>query len=169
MCEHHGDGAAHIEQHAAGAITAGCHHESCKWTWHDLRAKYEPKQDDDKEERKSQSTLLVELAEAAQLWHTPGQGDAYATIDVDGHAEHWPVRSKGFRRWLARQFYLEHRKAPGSQALQDALNVLEGRSDIRGRARIAYSSGWPNTPASCTWTWRTPSGESSKLTRTGGE
>ena len=42
MCEHHDD-AAHIEQHASGAISAGCHHNSCSWGWADLRARLEPK------------------------------------------------------------------------------------------------------------------------------
>lgn len=33
----------HVEQHASGAISAGCFHNSCSWTWVDLRARYEPK------------------------------------------------------------------------------------------------------------------------------
>lgn len=41
MCEHHGDG-PYIIQHASGAISAGCHHNSCSWNWRDLRAKIEP-------------------------------------------------------------------------------------------------------------------------------
>ncbi|NLF73305.1 MAG: DUF3987 domain-containing protein [Candidatus Anammoximicrobium sp.] len=36
MCEHHGDG-PFIVQHASGAVTAGCHHAHCAWTWQDLR------------------------------------------------------------------------------------------------------------------------------------
>lgn len=42
LCEHH-DGAAHIEQHANGAITAGCHHNSCGWGWRELREHFEPR------------------------------------------------------------------------------------------------------------------------------
>lgn len=42
MCDHHGDG-PNVIQHASGAITAGCHHDSCSWTWQDQRAKIEPK------------------------------------------------------------------------------------------------------------------------------
>ena len=38
-------GTAHVEQFASGAISAGCHHESCKWKWEDLRARLEPKPD----------------------------------------------------------------------------------------------------------------------------
>ena len=40
MCEHH-DGAAFLLEHASGAITAGCHHNSCSWGWPELRAKFE--------------------------------------------------------------------------------------------------------------------------------
>src|SRR5262249_9184513 len=38
------------------------------------------------------------------------------------------LKVKGFRRWLARLFYEAHDKAPGAQAVQDALGVLEGRA-----------------------------------------
>jgi hypothetical protein len=44
MCEH-GDDGPHIEQHANGAISAGCHHNSCAWSWADLRARFEPKRE----------------------------------------------------------------------------------------------------------------------------
>lgn len=87
----------------------------------------------DDQERKSQSTLLVELACKAELWHTAGQGTSYATLPVAGHAEHWPIRSTGtFKTWLARQFHREHGKAPGGQALADALNVIEGQANFDG-------------------------------------
>ncbi len=36
LCDHH-DGAAFILQHASGAITARCHHNSCSWGWPELR------------------------------------------------------------------------------------------------------------------------------------
>ena len=113
------------------------------------------------DEKKSQATLLVELAEGANLWHTPGDGDAYASVHLDagtddngagdkatedapddkpdddhgngGPVAHWPVRSKPFRRWLAREFYLSFGKAPGSQALHDALNVIEGQAAFAGQ------------------------------------
>lgn len=142
MCEHHGDG-PHIEQHESGAISAGCHHNSCAWTWQDLRAKYEPRQlaaprngkpksAGDTDEKKSQATRLVDLAAAAELWHSPGHGDGYATINVDGHSEHWPIRGKAFRRWLARRFFCEYKKAPGGQALQNAITVIEGQALFDG-------------------------------------
>lgn len=44
MCDHHGDG-PFIVQHASGAVSAGCPHNSCKgkWGWAELRQRYEPK------------------------------------------------------------------------------------------------------------------------------
>src|SRR5262249_50192947 len=75
------------------------------------------------------ATRLVTLATDAgvELFHTP-EGDAYATIDVEGHKEIWPLKVKSFRRWLARLCHEEEGKAPGSQAIQDALGVLEGKA-----------------------------------------
>jgi hypothetical protein len=86
----------------------------------------------EKDERKSQSTLLVELAAMAELWHTEGQGIAAATLGVSGHLEHWPVRSQSFRRWLARRFFEEYERAPGGQAVADALTVIEGQAIFNG-------------------------------------
>jgi hypothetical protein len=81
----------------------------------------------------SQATRLITLAldAGAELFHTP-DGDAYATIAVAGHKETWPLKVKGFRRWLTRLFYQTEAKSPGSQAVQDALGVLEGKALFDG-------------------------------------
>ena len=77
----------------------------------------------------SAATRLVALAHQAgvELFHT-SEGDAYATIQVDEHRETWPLRVKGFRRWLARKYFEANESTPGSQATQDALAVLEGQA-----------------------------------------
>lgn len=80
----------------------------------------------------SAATRLVALATGqAELFHAP-DSVAYATLDMDGHAETWPIRSKRFRSWLARAFYDDEERAPGAQALQDALAVLEGEAIFAG-------------------------------------
>jgi len=53
--------------------------------------------------------LLVAIADEAELFRDAAQA-AYATIQVDGHFETWPVRSKGFRLWLRRRLREEHGK-----------------------------------------------------------
>ena len=59
----------------------------------------------------------------------------HATVTVNGHKETWPVSSKGsgpFRNWLRRIFFEKQGKPPGSQALQDAIGVLEAKAQFDG-------------------------------------
>ncbi len=86
---------------------------------------------------KSQATQLVELASVADLFHDSNQA-TYATVPRGAHRETWGLRSKGFRAWLARRFYEEKSKAPGSQALQDALTVLDGKALYEGPERQVF-------------------------------
>ncbi len=75
--------------------------------------------------RPSASKLLVSLAHGVKLWHTPDDV-AYASIPVGDHIEQWPLRSKGFRSWLTKMLWESDQRAAPSQAMQDALSVLEG-------------------------------------------
>ena len=91
----------------------------------------------------TQAELLLQASADAELWHTP-EFDCYATILVDGHREHWPIRSKGFRRWLLRCYYQAQGMAPGAQAVQDVLGVLEARAQFEGQehkvhVRVAHT------------------------------
>lgn len=81
--------------------------------------------------RPSQGTQLVALTDEAELFHAPDE-EPYATVPAGDHLETWPVRSRGFRRWLAKRFYTTHRNTPSQQALSNALNVLEGRAVCDG-------------------------------------
>lgn len=89
------------------------------------------KVDTNEQERPTQSQILISLASDAELFHTP-EDEAYATIPVGGHKETWPLRNRGFRRWLLRHFYESEEKAPGAQALQDALGVLGAKAFFDG-------------------------------------
>jgi hypothetical protein len=87
---------------------------------------------------RSQATEMVEFAADAELFHS-SDGEAFGTFAVADHRETYPLRSKAFRRWLARQFYQEHEKAPGSQALQDTVTVLEGKALFDGPEYPVYT------------------------------
>ncbi len=85
----------------------------------------------------SQATRLVSLAleTGVELFHTPGaDGDAYLTLTIAAHQETWPLKVKRVRRWLAQLFHQAEAKSPGSQAVQDALGVLEGKALYEGAA-----------------------------------
>ena len=85
----------------------------------------------------TQADVLIDLAQSAELFHTP-DGTGFADLDIDGHRETWPIRAKGFRRWLARVFYQTTQGAPSSEALQSALNVIEARAHFDAPERIVY-------------------------------
>src|SRR6516165_5755716 len=85
----------------------------------------------------TQADILIDLARSAELFHAP-DGTAFADIDVNGHRETWPIRSKGFKRWLARRFYEAIHGAPSSEGLQSALNVIEAKAHFDAPERIVH-------------------------------
>jgi hypothetical protein len=85
-----------------------------------------------KKQKPSQAQILLQLASDAELFHTPDQ-ESYATFPVGGHAETWSLRSKHPRLWLSRRFFEAEGKPPGSQALQDALGILEAKAHFEGQ------------------------------------
>ena len=101
----------------------------------------EDEQDTQKKKEKV-ADILIRLATGAhELFHTP-DGTGYAIIPISDsagdHLETWPIRSRGFRRWLAREFFTENKSAPNSDAIQSALNVIEARAHFDGRERAVY-------------------------------
>jgi hypothetical protein len=84
-----------------------------------------------------QADLLIELAQSAELFHAP-DGTGFADLDIKCHRETWPIRSKGFRRWLARGFFETTGGAPSSEALQSALSVIEAKAHFDAPEREVH-------------------------------
>lgn len=85
----------------------------------------------------TQADILIELAQAAELFHAP-DGTGFADLDINGHRETWPIRAKGFRRWLARRFFEATEGAPSSEALQSALNVIEAKAHFDAPEHVVH-------------------------------
>jgi hypothetical protein len=85
----------------------------------------------------TQADILINLAQSAELFHAP-DGTGFADLDINGHRETWPIRTKGFRRWLARRFFKATQGAPSSEALQSALNVIEAKAHFDAPQRIVH-------------------------------
>ena len=85
----------------------------------------------------TQADILIELAESAELFHT-ADSTGFADLDINGHRETWPIRAKGFRRWLARRFLEATQGAPSSEALQSALNVIEAKAHFDAPERMVH-------------------------------
>src|SRR5262249_30939931 len=60
---------------------------------------------------------------------------AYADIRVEGHRETWPVKSKRFRQWFKRLYYVAHSKAPNAEAVQKAVDHVEAAALFDGEER----------------------------------
>ena len=87
--------------------------------------------------RKSIATQLVELASDVEFFHCPDL-ETYATFGVNGHQETARLKSKPFRRWLGHEFYKTQQRTPGSQAVQDAIGVLDGKAMFEGDELPVY-------------------------------
>jgi hypothetical protein len=85
----------------------------------------------------TQADILIGLAEEAELFHAPDR-TGFADLDINGHRETWPIRARGFRRWLARRFFEATQGAPSSEALQSALNVIEAKADYDAPERTVH-------------------------------
>ena len=94
----------------------------------------------DEQTRVSQRDELLAIAlSSGELWRDEGD-EAYATIQVGAHREHFRVRSAPFRRWLVRSYGDQHKipgpngeiaGAPGAQAVTEALVAIEANA-MRG-------------------------------------
>jgi len=96
--------------------------------------------------RRSVATVLADLAleEGIDLWHTP-EGEQFATVWRDGHAEHWPLKSSAFTAWLAGLYYARTRHVAKDSAVKDARLALMARADegqqVRAYTRVAEHDG----------------------------
>src|SRR5262245_36201256 len=79
--------------------------------------------------RRSQADALLELALDAELFLAP-DGTGYADVIVNGHRETWPIKSRGFRWWLARRYFETEHKAVRSEPMHSVLGVLEARAQF---------------------------------------
>jgi hypothetical protein len=87
--------------------------------------------------RPTQADILIDLAQTAELFHTD-DGTGFADVDIDGHRETWPIRSKVFRRWLARRFFEQTGGAANSDALRSALDVIEAKAHFDAGERTVH-------------------------------
>ncbi len=104
-------------------------------------ARAKPKTEDDeanaagRQRRPAQRDQLMSLCTLVDLWHDEA-GECFATFPVGGHRESWSLSSKAFRRWLSVRSYEETGLAPGGQALDDTIRVLEARAYSEGPERV---------------------------------
>lgn len=141
--EEHTNNSAYIVQYDKGAIAAGCHHNSCiDENWHTLRDKVEPdwkkkSKSSNKEEgesKETQSDILINAGSEAKLFCDAIE-EKYAAVEINGHIEVYKINSKKFKMWLTKKYYDETKKAPGSDAMNQALGVFEMKAMYEGEEK----------------------------------
>lgn len=81
---------------------------------------------------------VIELVGDIELWHGR-DGDAFATVQINGHRENWAVRSRQFEIWLSGEYHAAHGVAVGGQALRDCLRVIEAEAIYDGAEHGTFS------------------------------
>lgn len=81
--------------------------------------------------------VLIAIAEEADLYHDE-DGVPFADVRVGRHRETHAVRSSSFRRHLTQRYYKETRQAPRSEAMSQALGVIEAKAHFEGDQRKIF-------------------------------
>ncbi len=82
----------------------------------------------------TQAELLIDIGSNQHLFHDD-MCDAY--VELNGSAV--KVRSSLFKQYLAREMWLQHGKAPNSDSLNQAMNVLEAKANYEGELHILHN------------------------------
>lgn len=100
-------------------------------------SEFTPTPGDDNDDLPQRDKLILCATRSGELWHDADHG-AYATVEVDGHLESYPVRSSAYQRYLRRLYGARYQQviveggtkitvpgSPSSQAFTDALGSIE--------------------------------------------
>ncbi|HVB82641.1 MAG TPA: hypothetical protein VNE82_22160 [Candidatus Binataceae bacterium] len=81
----------------------------------------------------SEADRLIGLAldTGLKLFHDPDQR-GWASVSIGGHWENHSVRSRDFRLFLLRTYYVDTGESPGGQAIRAALELFEARALFDG-------------------------------------
>ncbi len=94
----------------------------------------QPKPEDTIPEAKSFFNLVLENS---RFFHTP-DGVAYASVNVKGHHEVWPINSQEFELIVVRWFYEENESFPFKKELKKLLQTLTWLAKIEGPQRDVF-------------------------------
>lgn len=129
----HTNRSAYILQFENGAVSAGCHHNSCsEENWKSLRALVGDETvsniSDEKKEVK-QSDLIIKLTNDFQFFENELE-ETFAAVPIGEHWEVLSLKSKKFQKLLTKLYYDKQNSAPGSDGLNEALKVLEMKASF---------------------------------------
>ena len=87
--------------------------------------------------RKSRSSVLIEIGDRFALFHDQNN-EAYADLEINGHRETWPLRSKQFREWLSSQYYQLSKAGADRASLVEAIDALSAKAKFESPQRDVF-------------------------------
>jgi hypothetical protein len=110
-----------------------------------LTPNWNPSSFQEESKKESQADILIRVSEEAEFFQND-LGEAFAAVILNGHKEVLKVKSKKFKMWLTKQYYDAMKKAPTSDAMNQALGVMEMKAAFDGdehslQLRVAEKDG----------------------------
>src|SRR5262249_3255799 len=94
--------------------------------------------------RVTAAQALAVITQPVELFHS-SDGRAWATMELRGHSETWPVRSKRFKAFLGRAYYGFTKRQAQARWRAEALALAEARGldgpELAVHVRVAESDG----------------------------
>ncbi len=84
------------------------------------------------------SVQLPAIVADITLWHTP-DNEAWVTLPVADHHEHWSLKSQATQRWIARRYYEQIQAVPTARELHALLGLLEGHALFDGAKHTVFT------------------------------
>lgn len=132
----HTNSSAFIIQFANGGVDSGCHHDKCKdEDWNSLK-KICGETNASGEKEVKQSDVILSLLNDCQLIQT--NGEAYAVVDSEDSRVVYQLKSKKFSQFMLKRYYEAKHTAPGSEAINQALAILEMKASFDGSEEIIH-------------------------------
>jgi hypothetical protein len=138
--ENHTNSSAFIIHFTGGGIAAGClHNGCCDENWQSLRTLLEPNwqekmQSGEGGEKEKQSDVIIRLAEDIQYFINELE-ESYGAVAIHGHTEVMAINNAKFKLYLTKLYFEETNSAPSSDAMNQALKVLEMKAMFSGEQR----------------------------------
>ncbi|TNB46507.1 ATP-binding protein [Martelella lutilitoris] len=80
-----------------------------------------------KKQRKKKPSAFDFLPGEIEFWHDPDR-ESHVTYPTGDHFEHWPVRHRFFKSYVAGVYYEKTGEALGSSALDDTIRIMEAKA-----------------------------------------
>jgi len=87
---------------------------------------------------KSQATIITELLAGAEFFHDYAHR-GYCSLEINGHFETWPVRSKEFKLIIGHKYNQQMEGIANAQAVEDALKSFEAKALFDGQCLPVFT------------------------------